>query len=60
LIDAVITQAVLAKQMPDDEKRSRADFVIDTSTSLEQTEAHVAAVLADINARLSGGSASGG
>jgi dephospho-CoA kinase len=45
-------QAVLAKQMPDSEKRRRADFVIDTSTSLEQTEAQVAAILADIQARL--------
>jgi dephospho-CoA kinase len=59
LTDAVTTQAVLAKQMPDDEKRSRADFVIDTSTSLEQTEAQVAAILADINTRLSSGSANG-
>jgi dephospho-CoA kinase len=38
-------EAILARQMPDAEKRARADFVIDTGVSFEATHAQVRAVL---------------
>jgi len=38
-------QAILAKQMPDSEKRRRADFVIDTSQGFEAARAQVRAIL---------------
>jgi len=38
-------EAILARQLPDADKRARADFVVDTSGSYEQTRAQVRAVL---------------
>jgi dephospho-CoA kinase len=38
--------AILARQMPDAEKRARADFVIDSGCSLEETRMQVRAVIA--------------
>jgi dephospho-CoA kinase len=38
--------AIIARQMPDAEKRARADFVIDTGDSLVETRAQVTRILA--------------
>lgn len=38
-------EALLARQLPDAEKRARADFIIDTSGSFDATRAQVRAVL---------------
>lgn len=39
-------EAILARQTPDEEKRRRADFVIDTGTDLSTTESQVRDILA--------------
>jgi dephospho-CoA kinase len=39
-------EAILARQMPDDEKRRRADFVVETGGDLSTTEAQVRDILA--------------
>lgn len=48
-ITAARLDAILAQQMPDAEKRARADFVIPTGGSLDATRAAVADVLACLN-----------
>ena len=42
---------ILSRQMPDEEKRRRADFVIDTGATVGETRAHVAAVVAALRGR---------
>ena len=43
-------EALLQKQMPDNEKRRRADFVVDTSQSFDSARAQVRAILASVRA----------
>jgi len=40
--------AILARQMPDAEKRARADFLVDTSHGLEPVRARIADILAGV------------
>ncbi|GHA86645.1 dephospho-CoA kinase [Algimonas arctica] len=44
-------ESLLVRQMPDAEKRKRADFIISTAEGLEATQARVKEVLAEIMAR---------
>ena len=44
-------EQILARQLPDAEKRERADFVIDTSGDLAQTRAQVDTILACLGLR---------
>ncbi|MGE0828668.1 MAG: dephospho-CoA kinase [Hyphomonadaceae bacterium] len=41
--------AILAKQMPDEEKRKRADFIINTGLGFEEARAQVRAILDALN-----------
>ena len=43
-------EVILAKQMPDAEKRRRADFIVDTGAGLTEAEAQVEAILRELTA----------
>lgn len=45
-MSAAKLDSILARQMPDEEKRRRADFVVDTGTDLSTTESQVCDILA--------------
>jgi dephospho-CoA kinase len=45
-MSAAKLDSILARQMPDEEKRTKADFVIDTGTDLSTTESRVRDILA--------------
>jgi dephospho-CoA kinase len=48
-------EGIHSRQLPDAEKRGRADFVIDTGVSLEETEAHVGALIEGLRGRKGAG-----
>lgn len=43
-------EMILSRQMPDSEKRQRADYIVDTGEGLEPARAQVRAIIADIRA----------
>lgn len=45
-------ERIHVKQMPDAEKRRRADFIVDTSAGLDAAEAQVRNILAEIDKRI--------
>lgn len=47
-------QSILARQMPDEEKRRRADFIVDTGTDLSTTESRVRDILACLGISVGG------
>jgi dephospho-CoA kinase len=42
-------ESILAKQLPDAEKRAKADFVIDTSQGFDAARAKVAEIIAAVS-----------
>lgn len=49
-------EAILARQVPDSVKRSRADFIIDTSQGFAAAEARVDEILAELRKRIAASS----
>ena len=47
-MDAAKLDAIIARQMPDAEKRKRADFVVDTSHGLDPVRAQIKDILAEV------------
>ena len=48
-------EAILARQMPDAEKRKRADFIIDTGAGLAAARDAVQAVIRELTGKTAGG-----
>ncbi len=44
-------EQILARQTPDEEKRRRADFVVDTSRSIPETEAQIDRIISQLSGR---------
>ena len=44
--------AILARQLPDTEKRKKADFVVDTSTGIDGARAQVTAILNELKRKM--------
>lgn len=44
-------EQILSRQTPDEEKRRRADFVVDTSRSIPETEAQIDRIMAQLSGR---------
>lgn len=44
-------EQILSRQMPDNEKRQRADFIVDTSRSIPETEAQIDRIMAQLSGR---------
>ena len=42
---------IVSRQMPDSEKRARADFVVDTSGTLAETDARIDRIIANLSGR---------
>jgi dephospho-CoA kinase len=42
---------IVSRQLPDEQKRAQADYVIDTSSSLADTAREVERVIADMRAK---------
>lgn len=53
-MSAAKLDSILARQMPDDEKRRRADFIVDTGTDLSTTERQVREIVACLGLAASG------
>ncbi|MBR0799918.1 dephospho-CoA kinase [Bradyrhizobium jicamae] len=47
-MDAAKLDAIIAKQMPDAEKRKRADFIVDTSHGLDPVRARIRDILGEV------------
>ena len=47
-MDEARFDAILARQLPDAEKRKRADFVVDTSHGLDPVRARIRDILAEV------------
>lgn len=44
-------EAILARQMPDSEKRARADFIIDSSGGFDETRRQIEAIIAELRGK---------